>query len=195
MVLVSIVVLYCAVSVLGMRLWSVVLVCCVSAVARAGWVRRVLVITLLVTLVLLVWCGVGMCAMLARAEGFFCSAFSRTVASLSVWSNFWQAWHGVAGDFVGPRVRPWRAARSQRGWGHMLVRCLAVLGLQMHFIGGRFFLVRGPAVVVQKLRFIWQWRFRFSWVVSGRGCLGLVVWRTWADVTADIALFMNSACV
>ena len=56
-----------------MRLWSVVLVCCVRAVDRAGWVRRVIVIALLVILVLLVWCGVGMCAMLFRAEGFFCS--------------------------------------------------------------------------------------------------------------------------
>ena len=137
MVLVSIVMLCWAVSVLGVHLWSVVLVCCVRAVARAGWVRRVLVIALLVMLVLLVWCSVGMCVMLFRAEGLFCSTFSRALTSFSAWSNFWQAWHGVAGDFFGPRVRPWRAARSQRGWGHMLARCLEVSGVRVHLIGGR----------------------------------------------------------
>ena len=155
----------------------------------------VLVIALLVSLVLLVWCGVGMCAMLARAEGFFCSAFSRAVASLSAWANFWQAWHGVAGDFVGPRVRPWRAARSQRGWGHMFARCLEVSRVRVRLIGGRFVLVRGPAAAAQRLRFVWQWRFRFSWVVSGRGRLGFVVRRTWADITADIVCCMDLARV
>ena len=71
MVLVSIVVPCWARSMPGMRLWSVVLVCWVYVAARAGLLRSVLVIALFVSLVLLTWCGVGICAMMECVEVFF----------------------------------------------------------------------------------------------------------------------------